>query len=66
MKGDYDLGIAFDGDGDRILIVSKTGKILDGDDLLYILTKQLDKDSGVVGTLMTNKALELHFLKRKY
>ena len=63
LKGDYDLGIAFDGDGDRILIVSRTGKILDGDDLLYILTKQLDKDSGVVGTLMTNKALELHFEK---
>jgi len=61
IKGGYDLGISFDGDGDRILLVSSTGKILDGDDLLYILSKDLNKESGVVGTLMTNKALELHF-----
>jgi len=61
LKGDYDLGISFDGDGDRILLVSKTGKILDGDDLLYILSKDLNKETGVVGTLMTNKALELYF-----
>jgi len=61
LKGDYDLGISFDGDGDRILLVSSAGKILDGDDLLYILSRDLNKESGVVGTLMTNKALELHF-----
>ena len=61
IKGGYDLGISFDGDGDRILLVSSTGKILDGDDLLYILSKDLNKESGVAGTLMTNKALELHF-----
>ena len=60
-KGDYDLGISFDGDGDRILLVSKTGKVLDGDDLLYILSKDLSKGSGVVGTQMTNIALELFF-----
>ena len=63
LKGDYHLGISFDGDGDRILMVSKTGKILDGDDLLYILSKDLNKESGIVGTLMTNKALELYFKK---
>jgi len=61
LKGDYDLGISFDGDGDRILLVSNTGSILDGDDLLYVLSKDLSKESGVVGTLMTNKALELYF-----
>ena len=61
IKGGYDLGISFDGDGDRILLVSSKGRILDGDDLLYILSKDLNKESGVVGTLMTNKALELHF-----
>ena len=61
LKGEYDLGISFDGDGDRILLVSSNGKILDGDDLLYILSKKLNKESGVVGTLMTNKALELYF-----
>ena len=63
MKGSYDLGIAFDGDGDRILIVNSEGEILDGDDILYILSNNLPPDSGVVGTLMTNKALEIYFEK---
>jgi len=61
IKGSYDIGIAFDGDGDRILIVTSDGDILDGDDILYILSKEIPANSGVVGTLMTNKALELHF-----
>ena len=61
VKGEYDLGIAFDGDGDRILIVSSNGDILDGDDILYILSQNLTEGSGVIGTLMTNKALEIHF-----
>ena len=65
-----DLGIAFDGDGDRINVVDKLGTILDGDDLLYILAlskmiknppKEIPK--GVVGTLMTNSALENIFKK---
>ena len=60
-KGNYDIGIAFDGDGDRILIIAADGTILDGDDILYILSKQISDDSGIVGTLMTNKSLELHF-----
>ena len=63
IKGSYDLGIAFDGDGDRILIVNSEGDILDGDDILYILSNNLTADSGVVGTLMTNKALEIYFEK---
>ncbi len=63
IKGTYDLGIAFDGDGDRILIVNSEGDILDGDDILYILSNNLPPDSGVVGTLMTNKALEIFFKK---
>ena len=61
IKGSYDIGIAFDGDGDRILIINSDGEILDGDDILYILSNNLAANSGVVGTLMTNKALELHF-----
>ena len=60
-KGEYDLGIAFDGDGDRILIITSQGEILDGDDILYVLSQMLTESSGVVGTLMTNKALEIHF-----
>ena len=61
LEGSYDMGIAFDGDGDRILIVNSDGEVLDGDDILYILSKDLPANSGVVGTLMTNKALELYF-----
>ena len=63
IKGSYDLGIAFDGDGDRIVIVNSEGDILDGDDILYILSNNLTATSGVVGTLMTNKALEIYFEK---
>ena len=61
VRGSYDLGIAFDGDGDRILIINSDGEVLDGDDILYILSKTIPDDSGVVGTLMTNKALEVYF-----
>ena len=43
-NGKYDLGIAFDGDGDRILMVGKSGKVLDGDDLLYLLTSKNDSE----------------------
>ena len=65
VKGNYDIGIAFDGDGDRILIISSDGTILDGDDILYILSKQISDDSGIVGTLMTNKSLEIYFQENK-
>lgn len=58
-----DLGIAFDGDGDRVMMVDKHGHLLDGDALLYIIAtdrKQRDKLSGgVVGTLMSNLGFEL-------
>lgn len=59
-----DLGIAFDGDGDRVQMVDHTGTILDGDDLLYIIAtdiqerERLPQDTGVVGTLMSNYGLE--------
>lgn len=58
-----DVGIAFDGDGDRLAMVDHTGSLLDGDEILYILARH-GKESGtlqggVVGTLMTNMALEL-------
>lgn len=62
-----DLGIAFDGDGDRVMMADHTGKLLDGDQLLYVIAlhrKQQGKlAGGVVGTLMTNLALE-HALGR--
>ena len=58
-----DFGIAFDGDGDRLRVVLSDGKILDGDDILFILAnylKQKNKLNGltIVGTIMTNKGLE--------
>ncbi|MGH8080229.1 MAG: phosphoglucosamine mutase, partial [Lysobacter sp.] len=60
-----DLGIAFDGDGDRVMFVDADGAICDGDDLLYILANDW-QESGrlkgpVVGTLMTNYGLERAF-----
>ena len=57
-----DLGIAFDGDGDRVLMVDANGQLLDGDQLLYIIAMHRQQrgrlTGGVVGTLMTNLALE--------
>lgn len=56
-----DLGIAFDGDGDRVIMVDHKGEIVDGDELLFIIARERlrsDRLSGVVGTLMTNLGLE--------
>ena len=57
-----DLGIAFDGDGDRVMMVDGGGNLLDGDQLLYIIASGLhskgELQGGVVGTLMTNLAME--------
>lgn len=62
-----DLGIGFDGDGDRLVMVSAHGKLLDGDDLLFILAKHLQAtnqlNGGVVGTEMSNLGLELGLKK---
>ncbi len=57
-----DLGIAIDGDGDRLIMVDDTGAIVDGDELLYVIANARKKenllDGGVVGTLMSNLGLE--------
>ncbi len=62
-----DMGIAFDGDGDRVMMVDASGNLLDGDQLLYIIALGLyakgKLKGGVAGTLMTNLALE-HALKK--
>lgn len=64
-----DLGIAFDGDGDRVLMVDAEGNLLDGDQLLYIIAISLYAKGllkgGVAGTLMTNLALEHTFQKHQ-
>lgn len=55
-----DLGIAFDGDADRVVMVDRNGQLIDGDHILYILATQAkNKPAGVVGTVMSNMALEL-------
>jgi phosphoglucosamine mutase len=59
-----DLGIALDGDADRLLMVDKNGKIYDGDQLLYLMVIDrlaIGPVPGAVGTLMTNMAVELAF-----
>ena len=57
-----DLGVALDGDGDRLMMVDHTGAVVDGDEILAIIAKhRLDKDDtrqDVVGTLMSNLGLE--------
>ena len=67
LEHNADLGIAFDGDGDRVMMVDKKGRLVNGDQLIWILAKSLsnsDKDSsGVAGTLMTNMAIEVDFKK---
>ncbi|MBK1654163.1 phosphoglucosamine mutase [Allochromatium vinosum] len=62
-----DLGIAFDGDGDRVLMVDSRGNLIDGDQLLYLIAKSRLLTGAmrgeVVGTLMSNLGFE-HALKR--
>ncbi|MHB1116471.1 phosphoglucosamine mutase [Sideroxydans sp.] len=57
-----DIGIALDGDGDRLVMVDASGKLYDGDQLLYVIARQHHAEGtmkgGVVGTLMTNLAFE--------
>ncbi|MFT4925200.1 MAG: phosphoglucosamine mutase [Phenylobacterium sp.] len=58
-----DLGIALDGDGDRIMMVDHTGYVVDGDEIVYIIAREALKsgrlNGGVVGTLMSNLGLEV-------
>lgn len=62
-----DLGIAIDGDGDRLIMVDSNGEVIDGDELLYIIAVDRQGKNklhgGVVGTLMSNLGLE-HALKQ--
>ena len=58
-----DLGIAFDGDGDRVLLVDSDGREVDGDDILYLIARDRHArgllEGGVVGTLMSNFGLAM-------
>lgn len=57
-----DVGIAFDGDGDRVILVDHKGQLVDGDEAIFIMVNHLISNNafsgGVVGTLMTNLGLE--------
>ncbi len=61
-KSNADIGFCFDGDADRVMCITKDLKVLDGDRILYILSKYR-KEKFAVGTIMTNLALEKHLLK---
>ena len=58
-----DLGIAFDGDGDRVMMIDSEGEIVDGDELLFIIAEDRHAagllDGSVVGTVMTNRGLDV-------
>ncbi|WP_374665124.1 phosphoglucosamine mutase [Acinetobacter sp.] len=60
LEHQADLGIAFDGDADRVIMVDKNGEQVTGDHILYILATQgTHKPAGIVGTVMSNMALEI-------
>ncbi|MFC1895011.1 phosphoglucosamine mutase [Candidatus Dependentiae bacterium] len=62
-----DIGFAFDGDGDRVIIINKSGQIKDGDDILALLChhKEFLHSQKIIGTIMTNLGLELFLKKNK-
>ena len=64
-----DIGIAFDGDGDRLTIVDEAGCVIDGDQILYVIARDRQAAGqivpGVVGTVMSNIGLELALKDRK-
>lgn len=67
VENNADLGIAFDGDGDRVIMVDHKGEAVDGDELLFIMAAYCDSKAasyqGVVGTQMSNLGLELALKK---
>ncbi len=62
LHHDADLGIALDGDGDRLVMVDREGRLYDGDQLLYVIAMDYRRRGvlagGVIGTLMSNLGLE--------
>lgn len=65
LREKADLGIALDGDGDRLILVDHTGAVLDGDDILFIIMSGQDSPvRGIVGTVMSNMGLENYCRKQ--
>jgi len=67
LENEADLGVALDGDGDRLIMVDHTGKLVDGDELLFIIAKSQQRigtgGTEIIGTQMSNLGLE-HALQR--
>jgi len=66
LRHQADLGVALDGDGDRLIMADAQGALYDGDQLLYAIVRHRagkGKVAGVAGTLMTNLALEQAFAR---
>ena len=65
LKREADIGVALDGDGDRLIMVDEKGEVVDGDELLFVIAQSRKKlnllKGGVVGTLMSNFGLEQAF-----
>lgn len=63
LEHQADLGIALDGDGDRLMMVDQNGDVVDGDEIIFMIAKNAQYhnqlNGGVVGTLMSNMGLEL-------
>ncbi|PCI81199.1 MAG: phosphoglucosamine mutase [SAR86 cluster bacterium] len=62
LQEEADIGIAFDGDGDRVVMVDHLGNVVDGDEILYVIARDRRRQNidfgGVVGTSMSNLGLE--------
>ncbi|MCL9781091.1 phosphoglucosamine mutase [Vibrio sp. S4M6] len=62
LEENVDLGLAFDGDGDRLIMVDEKGNKIDGDQIAFIIARDMQRrgelEGGVVGTSMTNLGME--------
>lgn len=69
LKHKADVGVALDGDGDRLILVDHKGEVVDGDEILFVIARsrhqQQTLKGGVVGTLMSNFGLEKAFSQLK-
>jgi phosphoglucosamine mutase len=65
LENKADVGFAFDGDGDRVIAVNRHGQIIEGDDILALLSEhpKVASTKTIVGTIMSNLGLELHLKK---
>ncbi len=63
-KYEADMGFSFDGDADRIIACNEQGDLLDGDDILFTLSKVYPQEKYLVGTSMTNSGLEQAIKKK--